>query len=102
MIKYIPYSSYPISYIDLSFIINKCILSNEIREIIFILGQPLLKSISLFDYYSGQPIKEGYCSLTFKLKFQSETRTLSNDEVIKITNPIIEYLEKHYDIKFQE
>ena len=102
LIKYIPYSSYPISYIDLSFIINKSILSSEIKEIIFILGQPLLKSISLFDYYSGQPIKEGYCSLTFKLKFQSETRTLSNDEVIKITTPIIQYLEKHYDIKFQE
>ena len=102
LIKYIPYSSYPISYIDLSFIINKSILSDEIRKIISILGQPLLKSVSLFDYYSGQPIKEGYCSLTFKLKFQSEARTLSNDEVIKITNPIIEYLEKHYDIKFQE
>lgn len=102
LIKYSPYSSYPISYIDLSFRINKSIFSYEIKKIIYLLAQPLLKSISLFDYYSNRPIKEGYCSLTFKLKFQSKNRTLSNDEVLKITNPIIEYLEKSYDIKFQE
>lgn len=102
LIRYIPYSSYPISYIDVSFIIKKSIISYEIKKIIYILAQPLLKSISLFDYYSNKPINEGYCNLTFKLKFQSENRTLSNDEVLKIINPIIKYLEKHYDIKFQE
>ncbi|CAM9090330.1 unnamed protein product [Hapterophycus canaliculatus] len=102
LINYIPYSSYPISYIDLSFIINKSIFSYEIEKIIYLLAQPLLKSISLFDYYSKKPIKEGYCSLSFKLTFQSESRTLSNDEVLGIINPVILYLEKHYDIKFQE
>lgn len=102
LINYIPYSSYPISYIDLSFIVNKSICSDEVKKIIYRLSQPLLKSISLFDYYSEAPIKEGYCSLSFKVKFQSDTRTLSNEEVLEITNPIIVYLEKHYDIKFQE
>ena len=102
LINYIPYSSYPVSYIDLSFIVNKSIFSYEIKTIIYRLSQPLLKSISLFDYYSEAPIKEGYCSLSFKLKFQSQTRTLSNEEILEITNPIIVYLEKHYDIKFQE
>ena len=102
LIHYINYSSYPISYIDLSFIINKSIFAYEIKEIIYQLAQPLLKSVRLFDYYSKKPIKEGYCSLSFKLKFQSEIRTLSNDEVVEITRPIIFYLEKHYDIKFQQ
>nr|YP_010922949.1 phenylalanine-tRNA ligase beta subunit [Colpomenia sinuosa]WJZ45265.1 phenylalanine-tRNA ligase beta subunit [Colpomenia sinuosa] len=102
LINYIPYSSYPISSIDLSFIINKSIFSYEIKKIIYLLTQPLLKSINLFDYYSKKPIKEGYCSLSFKLTFQSESRTLSNDEVLGIINPVIVYLEKHYDIKFQE
>lgn len=102
LINYINYSSYPISYIDLSFIINKSIFSYEIKEIISQFAQPLLKSVRLFDYYSKKPIKEGYCSLSFKLKFQSEIRTLSNEEVLEITRPIISYLEKHYDITFQE
>jgi len=102
LINYISYSSYPISYLDLSFIVNKSIFSDELKKIIYRLGQPLLKNISLFDYYSDTPIEEGYCSLSFKLKFQSDTRTLSNEEVLKIINPIILYLEKHYDLKFQE
>lgn len=102
LIHYISYSSYPISYIDLSFIINKSISSYEVKKIIYLLGQPLLKSINLFDFYSKKPIKEGYCSISFKLKFQSSTRTLSNEEVAEIINPIVLYLEKHYDIKSQE
>jgi len=102
LITYISYSSYPISYLDLSFIVNKSIFSEEVKKLIYQLGQPLLKSITLFDYYSDAPIEEGYCSLSFKLKFQSDTRTLSNEEVLKIINPIILYLEKHYDLKFQE
>nr|UAX22437.1 syfB [Alaria marginata] len=102
LINYLPYSLYPISNLDLSFIVKKSIFSQEIEQIISTFGQPLLKSVSLFDYYSKEPIKKGYCSLSFKLQFQSKNRTLSSDEVAKIINPIIFYLEKHYDIKSQE
>nr|YP_011002559.1 phenylalanyl tRNA synthetase beta subunit [Undaria peterseniana]WAL33350.1 phenylalanyl tRNA synthetase beta subunit [Undaria peterseniana] len=102
LINYLPYSSYPISTVDLSFIVKKSIFSKEIEQIISTFGQPLLKSVSLFDYYSKKPIKKDYCSLSFKLQFQSKNRTLSSDEVAEIINPIIFYLEKHYDIKSQE
>nr|QWK43466.1 phenylalanyl-tRNA synthetase [Egregia menziesii] len=102
LINYSPYSSYPISSVDLSFIVKKSIFSQEIKQIISTFGQPLLKSVNLFDYYSKEPIKKGYCSLSFKLQFQSKIRTLSSDEVGELINPIIFYLEKHYDIKFQE
>lgn len=102
LISYRQYSSYPISYLDLSFLVNKLISAEEIRQIIYKLGYPLLKTINIVDYYYNKPIKNGYCSLTFKLKFQSETRTLSTEEVRKITDPIICYLETHYDMKIQE
>nr|QWK43041.1 phenylalanyl-tRNA synthetase [Saccharina subsessilis] len=102
LINYLPYSSYPISNVDLSFIVKKSIFSHEIEQIISKFGQPLLKSVSLFDYYAKEPIKKGYCSLSFKLQFQSKIRTLSSDEVAELINPIIFYLEKHYDIKLQE
>nr|QWK41904.1 phenylalanyl-tRNA synthetase [Protohalopteris sp.] len=100
-IYYIPYSSYPISYIDLSCIVNKNLFFNDITQKIYTLGQPLLQSIVLFDYYSKAPIKEGYCSLSFKLQFKSNSRTLINSEINEITHFIIKILEKNFDIKFQ-
>ena len=67
-----------------------------------LIGRPLIKDVHLFDYYSKEPIKKGYCSLTFKLQFQSQTRTLVNSEVTKIVKSIIFHLEENFDIKFQK
>lgn len=100
-IHYLPYSLYPISYIDLSCIVNKNLFFTNITEKIYTLGQPLLQSVELFDYYSKPPIQTGYCSLSFKLKFKSKSRTLLNSEINEITNSIITNLEKHFDIIFQ-
>ena len=102
LISYKPYSSYPISYVDLSFIVKKNLFFDEIKNRMLLIGRPLIKAVHLFDYYSKEPIKKGYCSLTFKLQFQSQTRTLVNSEVTKIVKSIIFHLEENFDIKFQK
>jgi len=102
LISYKPYSSYPISYVDLSFIIKKNLVFDKIKNRMLLIGRPLIKDVHLFDYYSKEPIKKGYCSLTFKLQFQSQTRTLVNSEVTKIVKSIIFHLEENFDIKFQK
>lgn len=99
-IAYLPYSSYPVSYIDLSCVTKKNLCFTEIEKKIFELGQPLLESIELFDYYSKPPIKEGFCSLSFKLGFTSRTRTLLNTEVNNIIETIIYGLEENFEIEF--
>lgn len=100
-IKYKEYSSYPISFIDLTCIAKKNLSFQVIKEEIMIIGRPLLKSIKLFDYYSQPPIKNGYCSLSFKLQFTSQTKTLVNLEVNQIIEKIIYFLEKEFDIEFK-
>ena len=99
-INYIPYSSYPMSYIDLSCKVNKNLSFEKIKQKIYKLGQPLLYSIELFDYYTQAPIEKGYCSLSFKLKFKSESRTLLNSEINQTIQLIIANLEKFFDITF--
>lgn len=99
-INYIPYSSYPMSYIDLSCKVNKNLSFEKIKQKIYKLGQPLLYSIELFDYYTQAPIEDGYCSLSFKLKFKSESRTLLNSEINQTIDSIIANLEKFFDITF--
>ena len=97
---YNQYSLYPISFIDLSCITKKSLSFQVIKEEIFSIGQPLLKSIELFDYYCEPPIKNGYCSLSFKLKFTSENRTLLSAEVTAIVAKITHSLEKNFGIEF--
>ena len=99
-ITYSQYSLYPISFIDLSCITKKSLSFQVIKDEILSVGQPLLKSIELFDYYSEPPIKNGYCSLSFKLQFTSETRTLLNTEVTAIITKITHSLENNFGIEF--
>ncbi|CAM9097513.1 unnamed protein product [Discosporangium mesarthrocarpum] len=100
-ITYNSYSFYPISSIDLTCIIKNNLIFDKIIKHIYCLGQPLLKSVDLFDYYCQPPIPKGYSSLNFKLQFQVKDRTLTNLEVTKKLEFIITNLEKNYDIKFQ-
>nr|YP_011006249.1 phenylalanyl tRNA synthetase beta subunit [Dictyotopsis propagulifera]WAM63253.1 phenylalanyl tRNA synthetase beta subunit [Dictyotopsis propagulifera] len=99
-IHYNFYTPYPISYVDLTCILQKTFSFQKIKETIFSLGQPLLTSIELFDYYSKPPIKEGYCSLSFKLGFSSMTRTLVSSEVNHVIESIVAYLHETFDIEF--
>nr|YP_011007095.1 phenylalanyl tRNA synthetase beta subunit [Phaeostrophion irregulare]WAM64382.1 phenylalanyl tRNA synthetase beta subunit [Phaeostrophion irregulare] len=101
-INYIPYSFYPTSYIDLSCVVNKSSNFYQIKQQIYTVGQPLLHSIELFDYYSKPPIEKNYCSLSFKLRFKSKVRTLVSSEITDIIKLIIINLERKFDIKFQQ
>ena len=101
-IDYLPYSSYPILYVDLTCITKKTLSFNIIKEKILEVGQPLLKSIELFDYYCHHPIKEDYCSLTFKLGFNSSTRTLLSSEINILIDKVSYSLEKNFEVEFHK
>nr|YP_011005439.1 phenylalanyl tRNA synthetase beta subunit [Choristocarpus tenellus]WAM62302.1 phenylalanyl tRNA synthetase beta subunit [Choristocarpus tenellus] len=94
LISYKPYSFYPTSYIDLTFTIKRIFNFLILKNYIFNIGQPLLKSIKLFDYYSNLNLSKDYSNLSFKLQFQSKKRTLTNLETNKIITYVILKLKK--------
>lgn len=95
---YVPYSLYPASIIDLAFIKNSNVTFEEVKNKIQEIGDPLLESMNLFDYYDGDPIPSGYQNLGFKLKFRTFNRTLTNEEVDNIVKKIKSSLETNFDI----
>ncbi|CAL8412616.1 unnamed protein product [Dictyota dichotoma] len=103
VINYIPYSIYPVCYVDLTCICkrDKTLSFFKIKDSISNLGQPLLTSIDLLDYYSKPPIKEGFYSLTFKLGFTSKKQTLLSLDVNKVVNRIKEELLLNFNIKIK-
>ena len=53
-------------------------------------GGRLLVDIDVFDLYIGDKIEENTKSIAFKLKFQDNTKTLTDGEVMNLFHKIID------------
>jgi phenylalanyl-tRNA synthetase beta chain len=73
---------------DLAIVVKEDLESKVIREEIEKIGQPLIKEVELFDVYTGKQIPQGYKSLAYSIKYQSQSRTLTDEEVDQIQEEI--------------
>lgn len=80
---------YPEIVKDVAFIISKEITSSDVEKVIKKAGGRLLSNIDVFDVYTGEKVKENEKQIAYKLTFNSENRTLTEDEVMQSFNNII-------------
>lgn len=92
--QYKEISKYPSVLKDVAFVVKKNITADEIRSVIKKAGGKLLTSIEVFDVYEGENVGSDEKSIAFSLTFQDATRTLNDEEVMKVFNQIIESVEK--------
>ena len=90
-------SPYPMVKRDLAFIVNESISAKEIKKTIIDNSTKLLKSVNVFDVYSGKNIEQGKHSIGFELNFSSNDKTLTDAEVENEINPIIKSIEKNFN-----
>ena len=90
--KYKEISKYPSVERDLSMMVSKELTVDKIEEILRKAGGKLLSDIELFDIYEGNQLAEGYKSIAYSLSFLSKDHTLTDDEIDKIIDNIIENL----------
>ncbi|WP_044933956.1 phenylalanine--tRNA ligase subunit beta [Pseudobutyrivibrio sp. LB2011] len=84
-ISYVEPSKYPSIEVDLSFVAEKF---SEINDTIKESAQSILKKVGVADVYSDSTGK----SITVRLLFGDDERTLTHDEVQKVVDDIIEKL----------
>jgi len=89
-----PLSTHPPVYEDLAVVVDKEIPAGRVRALIKRSGKPLLRSVALFDVYRGAQIGPGKKSLAYRLTYQAEDRTLTDEEVAEVRASIIEQLER--------
>ncbi|MBV9256510.1 MAG: phenylalanine--tRNA ligase subunit beta, partial [Ktedonobacteraceae bacterium] len=65
---------------DLAVVVDEQILAQNIQDAIVRYGGELLRSVTLFDIYTGDPIPTGKKNLTYSLIYQSQERTLTDAE----------------------
>lgn len=80
-IKLKPVSNYPQAWRDLSFVVADKVTYGEIEHAIAKTGGHILQSVSLTDMYKGANIEENKKSVTVRLVFGLNDRTLQDSEV---------------------
>jgi phenylalanyl-tRNA synthetase beta chain len=99
------YYSEPIKYPkvirDFAFIFDKSITYEEVIRFIKKKGSELLKEVKLFDLFEQESIGKNKKSMAFTLEYQSENRTLTEEEVEKEFSSLISSIEKKFDAKLR-
>lgn len=86
---------------DLAVVVPVDIPAESIRKTIVETGGTLLKECRLFDVYQGPQLPEGHRSLAYSLFFQSQERTLTDEEVTEVYNRILKNLESQYGARLR-
>ncbi len=92
--EYKPFSRQPAIYRDLALVVDDSVSSDTIYETIKKYKNKLLTEFHIFDSYQGKNIPAGKKSLAYRLKFQSDERTLTDNEVNKIHDKLLAFLGK--------
>lgn len=87
-IKYQPISNFPSSTRDLSFSINNKKSYSDLQEYILNYKNKLIKEIFIFDFFNNK--KNNEIKLGIRIIFQSKTATITEEQVNKIMQTILE------------
>lgn len=90
--KFTPLPKYPSIERDIAIVITNEVSAGQIEDIIRNKGGKLVEKVELFDVYKGSQIEEGYKSLAFRITYRSNDKTLTEDDIAKIHNRIINSL----------
>ena len=101
-LKYVPASVYPEIVKDVAFVVDKSLPVEEIMAEIKKVGKEILTNISIFDVYTGPNVLESEKSVAFKLTFQSNNRTLQEEEVMTIFNEIMTTVKTKFNCKVRD
>lgn len=91
---FVEFSKFPKIEKDISILIKKDKFYAELENEIKSLNPPYLVEFYLIDVYEGPSISKDYKSITFRLVFSSQERTLKDEEVNDILMNIINQIEK--------
>lgn len=94
-IKFKEISKYPSITKDVAFILDNNINSIDVINTINKKGGKIITNIDVFDIFKN--ISENKKSIAFKITFEDPTKTLTDEEVNKVFNSVIEEVEKVFN-----
>lgn len=83
---------YPAMARDIAVVVEENIKAQQVKDVISENGGQLLKAVQLFDLYQGEKMEEGLKSLAFSLTYFDPKGTLTEEQVTKVHNEVLEGL----------
>ena len=91
-IKYRSLPKYPSVSRDIAVVVDEEITAGQIEEIIKNKGGKTVEEVKLFDIYRGSQVESGYKSMAYTITYRSVEKTLTEDEIAKVHNKILNSL----------
>jgi phenylalanyl-tRNA synthetase beta chain len=87
-----PIPRFPAIVRDIALVVDSEVAHRQVQDIIR--SFPLVTQVALFDVYTGEQLPPGKKSLAYRITFQSPTHTLTDEEVNKVQQKILDRLTK--------
>jgi phenylalanyl-tRNA synthetase beta chain len=87
-----PIPRFPAIVRDIALVVDEGVTNRRVQGVIK--GFPLVADVALFDVYLGAKLPAGKKSLAYRITFQSPSHTLTDDEVNKVQQKILDRLAK--------
>ncbi len=88
------WSSFPTMERDFSLLVGHHISADQITQVLFKAGKPLVQQVRFFDRYTGPGLAEGQSSVSVRVIFGQNQRSLEESEVETASVKIIDGLKK--------
>lgn len=100
-VQYREISKFPEVRRDLALLLNKAVQYVEIEKIAYQTAGKILKHINLFDIYQGDKIDKDKKSYAISFYLLDETKTLTDKEIDKTMEKLIQAFEKQFNAKIR-
>lgn len=98
-ITYSPLAKYPAITRDISLLAKRDVTFASIRDAVTDLEFELCRSVGFVDIYEGKGLADDERSVTIRLEYRSDERTLIDDEVEAAHKQIVEQIEQKLKVK---
>jgi len=93
---------FPVVYRDLSVVVDRALEAEKVMEAIRTFHQPFVEEITLFDIYQGPPVPEGGKGISYRIRYQANDRTLTDEEVNQYHEKILTRLREVFQLELRQ
>ena len=95
-VRYAPLPRFPSVVRDASLLVSRRVTFDELRRAVTGLGIETLRGASLYDVYEGANLPEGKRSITLRVEYRADERTLRDEEVDEAHARVVRLLEESF------